>query len=319
MAEGKDSGEPKFTTPFGILEEIFMRPVSKGDYTPTVNQFQKLLIDNEINHTQTRVLFFIKSKTIDFRDTHCRMKRRDIAASLNLDQANTFKAIKSLIEKSLLLEKKDSDNYYFYALNPVTFGGVIVLRNQSEVYHRINSREKQRLGIYGKSHGKNTSGLWQKAKAFMVKYHNEEILSIENHSAFEILKYIILKYIYQNSLSDLTANLIFKIAEESPHPASLLLQLVDLMHAQPMHGRGMIEELKRAYTLKTDCYNRPIKTNPIVYLVSCWDQAKIHWQNIQHNLDCTDQAKALRHELYEVIMNYPTPTTNVFQLKKGIS
>jgi hypothetical protein len=310
----ENHNEVKFKTPFGILEEEFVRTVAKGNYSPVVHELDQLILQGKLTYNELKVLYYIKSKTIDFRNTHIRLRRKDIASALKIDPSNNFKAIKSLVLEKYILEKEDQDSYFYYALNPKIFGGTIVLRSTSEASRRLNTNEKRRLGI--KTNGNKPRILWQKAKDLMVKYHKEDLEMLEKTDAYAALKYTLIKYTLLNGLSALAGERIFQILDQANNPEYLIKQFVSLMETQPDHVLGMSKELIRAYTENTDCNNRPIKTNAATYFITCWDnEAKKHWQSLVFKQDHSPEMVAKRKEYFEVIMDYPI-TSNVVSFKK---
>lgn len=305
-----------FKTPFDLLEENFMRLAEKGCYTPTINEIEALLFDDKVSYVQAKLLFYIKHKTINFWNTHCRLKRRDLFEAVHIDKSTGLKTIRKLIDKQYLLEKKDTDDYYYYALHPVTFGGLIVVNSIQEGRRRINVQEKKRFHAASPKGGKKPPQRWQKTTSWVVKNHPDEVLTIQNYSDFEMLKYTLLKYTLQNAVPAQTASAVIKILEETSNPESMMLSFVDLLHRHPRHSIGICKELIRANTQRVDCYGKPIKTNPVSYVLACWDMAKHYWQNIVSKFDDSEQATTERQEIYDLIKTYPLPN-NVVQFGKS--
>ncbi len=309
-----------FTTPFGLKEGDFMRTVAKGNYTPAIHEFENLVIDKKVTFSEFRILTVIKAKTINFRNTHIRMRRKDIAKALKMDLGDAYRSIKTLYDKGYLLEKKDTDSYFFYAINPAVFGGTIILRSQSEVSYRLNVFEKKRMGIYkpnGKNpHGKSPQSLWEKSKEFMGKSHKEDEVMFRNYSGFEMLKYILLKYILLNGISAVKSQECLRLVEETRNPEFMIKQFSTLLQKQPANSRGIVEELLRANRDGTDGNGRPIKTNAIAYIITCWDSVKHHWQNLDHKIDMSIEAVEMRKGMFELIQEYEIQS-NVVQLKKA--
>ncbi len=314
--ESENGNEFSFITPFGFKEEVFMRSVAKGNYTPTVHEIEDLIINKKVTFNEARVLYFIKSKTVDFRNTHVRLKRKDIAIGLKLDQGDTYRAIKSLTKQQYLLEKEDSENYFFYALHPVTFGGIIVLRSKAEVASRLNVSEKRRLGISPKSHGKTPLSVWEKAIEVMGKHHREDESIIRNYSGFEMLKYTLLKYILLNGISAGKSQEIVKLLEGTQNPEYMIKQFTCLFQKHPSSSRGIVEEFLRAHREGTDANGHAIKKNAAAYLIASWDQVKHHWQNLDHHIDMDVQSVANRKEIFDLIQSYPIKD-NVVSMKRA--
>jgi hypothetical protein len=306
-----------FSTAFDIPEEAFVRTSAKGKYTPTINEIDEIVIKGEIKWNELRLLTFIKGKTISFRNTHTRMTRRDVYESLGMAKPKFYDALKGLIEKGYLLEKHDKDDYYFYALNPKTFGGIIVLRSVNEAPYRLNINEKRKSGtLKVPTKGtKKVSKEYQKGTEWVTKRYPEDTSIARNYSAFEALKYILLKYILLNSISYGTASKVVSLFDHVKNPEWVMQQFVKLMHKHPANSRGMIEELLRAERDQVDASGRPIKTHPLIYLISHWDTVKHHWQNLNHKVDMSEETSTIREEAYQVIIGYEAES-NVLPFKK---
>jgi hypothetical protein len=316
MSDQKSQEGCSFNSPFGLKEEDFVRTVAQGKYTPTAHEFEDLILEKKVTFNEFRVLIYIKTKTINFWKTHTRLRRKDIAAALELDRGDTFKAIKSLVGKGYILEKEHMDSYYFYGINPQKFNGVIIMRSKTEAKHRLNVVEKKRLGIYEpKASGKNPLVLWEKAINFVGKHHKEDEIIVRNYSAFQLLKYILLKYTLLNSISDARAIKILEILEATTNADFMIKQFVALLQKQPMHAGAIVEELLRADREKKDGQGRSIRTNAVAYLITGWDGIKHHYQSFHHKMNMSEEAIQRRKEIAELIAEYPIET-NVILLKK---
>lgn len=310
-----DEKEKRFKTPLGFSEEEFVRTVAKGNYVPTIHEFDELVIEKKVTFNEFRVLCVIKTKTINFRNTHTRQRRKDIAKVLHMDLGDASRAIKSLVAKGFILEKEDCDSYYYYAINPVKFHGVIILRSASEAGYRLNVTEKKRLGVY-KPHGKSPKSLWEKAKDFMGKSHKEDELIIRNYNDFEMLKYTLLKYILLNGVSTLRSQECIRILEETQNPEFMMKQFAALLQKNPNLSGGLVEEFLRANRDGTDGQGRPIHKNAAAYIITGWDAVKHHYQNFPHKIDQSPEAVQMRKAIADLIQEYPI-ASNVVPFSKA--
>jgi len=311
--EKEKENRPKFMTRLGIEEVKFVRTAKKGNYTPTIHEIDHLIIEGKITPNELKVLTFIKLKTISFRNTETRLKRKDIQEKLQMNKRMLREAIHGLIEKRYLLEVADKDDYYFYGLNPDTFDGLIVLRSEAESLYRLNRNLKPIEFLNSQRSKKDPSKGSEKYPQWVLKvsswgpFKTPETQSIiRNYSAFEMLKYTLLKYIYLNGFSEARGQTILEIVSEIKNPEYLIKQLVALIQSSPTSGKGVTEELIRAHTHKTDAHNRPIKTNALMYLVTCWGDVKRCYDSCIHfNLDQSEEMAAMRKELADLIGEYP--------------
>ncbi len=314
MSENSNDAGMKFKTPFGILEEVYVRTAAKGRYTPTIHEFDDLVISNNLKPNEKRILFFIKKKTVNFWNTHVRMRRKDIQADLQLAKPQVLIAIRNLVESGYLLEKSDIDDYYFYGINPSKFPGIFILRSVNDHGHRINRNEKLSHGVIHRGMKKITTG-YEKGTAWVLKSYPEDELTIRNLSAFETLKYILLKYTSLNSSSSIKAEKIFEICSKASNPEFLIKQFVQLMHKHPYTNRSIVEQIILAHHSGQDANGFPIRTNAVSYVISCWDSLKVHWQMLDYKVDMSADVILKRNEAYECIMDYPIEN-NVIEFKR---
>jgi hypothetical protein len=316
MSDQKPQEGYTFKTPFGLKEEVFMRTVAKGNYSPVIHEFEDLILRKVVTYNEYRILVFIKSKTVNFRNTHVRLRRKDIQGQLGMTQAKTYLALKSLVEKKLILEKADIDNYFFYALDPATFGGIIVLRSISEAPYRLNVAEKRQKGTLPKWNTKKELTQYQKGIDLMSNWYREDESIIRNYSGFDFLKYTLLKYILLNGISAGYSQETLKLLEGTQNPEFMIKQFSSLIQKNPSYSRGIIEELLRANRQGTDGQGRPIQKNAVAYVITSWDTVRHHWHNLDHKIDMSPEAVLRRSQIFAVIQEYPI-ASNVIPLKKS--
>ncbi len=308
--------DPRYKTRLGLNEEDYVRAVAKGNYTPSIQEIDDLIIDGKIKLNEAKLLLLIKKKTIAFRNTEVRARRKDLFGELKMAKPKFYAALESLVSQNYLIEQKDQDDYYFYSINPFTFGGTIVLRSVQEASHRINVNEKKRKGTYLGPVRSTKKGpeRYQKGTDWVTKRYPEEGSNIQNYSGFQTLKYIVLKYIYKNMLSHAKGEFLLKLAEETKQPEWTLIQFASLLDQYPLDGRALFEELMRAYRERTDAHGRVLVSHPIAYLASTWSGVRFHYQNIDHRLDMSPEAIQDRKDHFEIIRAYPLEN-NVVSLK----
>jgi hypothetical protein len=311
----------EFKTPFGILEEVYVRVAAQGKYNPVVQEFLNLILEGLVTYNELKILHHIHKHTIAFRNTHKSFRRKDIYQVLKIDKKEFYRSKDSLIKKGYLLEIGDKEDYYFYGLNPFKFNGLIVLKSKKSASEIINRETKRKLGLIhtgGKIPSKDGNlpqKVWENPKTLVGKYHPEDVLSLDNHSDFENLKYISIKYILLNQLSAVQAGKTLNIISEAGNPAYLLLEIIKLLQKQPSNSKGILSELDRAHREGTDCNGHPLKTNAPAYLIKCWDtMAKRHWQSLVHNVDMSEETTNRRLEWFQLIMTYPLSASNVIPL-----
>jgi hypothetical protein len=304
-----------FSSRLGIPEEAFVRTSKTGRYTPTIHEMDDLLVNGEISYNEARILTFIKLKTVAFRNTDIRLKRKDLQDSLKITQCRLNHAIRSLIDKKYLIEKEDKDHYYFYGLNPITFGGVIVLRSDTESVYRINRSRKPLSILNGVSRRKSDPGYIKKIASWyqkdieeISKWYRETDLSTRIDSPISALKYTLIKYNLINGLSASRNDLITNLLEGIVAPEHGIKGLVALIQKNPVDSKAITEEMLRAHRTNVDWVTqKPLLGDALTYILIRWDQVKHHYMtNFSHKIDLSPEAVALRKDLADLILSYPT-------------
>ncbi len=322
--DSQSTNKAALPTKLKIKEEDFMRLSKNGKFTPTVHEIESLIINGEVTYTEYRVLLFIKMKTVNFWNTEIRLKRADIQEALKIAKKQCGAAINSLVKNKYLIEMADKDDYYYYGLNPYTFGGLFIVKSVEEGHLRINRSLKPLAlleSLRASKRVKKTSVWSQKAAEWESKRLPKTNPSTEIHSDSQMLKYILLKYTLLNGFSEARGEMILGIINEIKNPEFMIKQLVALIQKYPTYGRAIIEEMVRAHTHKTDAFNQRLKTNALAYIVSCWEELKIHFQSVPHfSLDTGEEATRLRKELSELIAEYPIESNQggkIYEFKSG--
>lgn len=302
-----------FKTPFGINEEVFVRTAKQGDYTPLVHEVDRSIIQNELSLYEIRVVFYIKSKCVDFRNTHFRSKRKTIQESLGISKCKLFETLRSLIAKEYILEKLDEDNYYFYAIHPRL--SPIVLRSVKEATYRVNRQYKSKEQLISVT--QKVTEWYLKGNEVLPKRYPEDKLTIQNYTPFETLKYILLKYILLNKHSLERGHKILQILEESKGPIFLIQGLTRIMQKSAHSSRAILEEILRASRERTNVQKFALTCDPAFYAISQWEAIKREWERIDHKWDEDELSVQIRQELYELIQSYPSKENVIpFQRKE---
>ncbi len=82
----------------------------------TMNQEALILIANKLSHEQTRVLLALLAQ-LDY-ENYIQIAQTDIAKTINMQRSHVSRAIKSLMEESILLEGPKIGRSKSYRLNP---------------------------------------------------------------------------------------------------------------------------------------------------------------------------------------------------------
>ncbi|WP_426578610.1 helix-turn-helix transcriptional regulator (plasmid) [Xenorhabdus stockiae] len=95
-----------------------IRPKQKSSFERhfTMNQAALLLIANELNHEQTRVLMALLAD-LDY-ENYIQVAQSDIAGALKMQKTNVSRAIKNLIDFGIILEGPKIGRSKTYRLNP---------------------------------------------------------------------------------------------------------------------------------------------------------------------------------------------------------
>ncbi|MDC9591590.1 hypothetical protein PSI23_20480 [Xenorhabdus sp. XENO-10] len=95
-----------------------IRPKQKSSFERhfTMNQAALLLIANELNHEQTRVLMALLAD-LDY-ENYIQIAQIDVANALKMQKTNVSRAIKNLIEFGIILEGPKIGRSKTYRLNP---------------------------------------------------------------------------------------------------------------------------------------------------------------------------------------------------------
>jgi hypothetical protein len=311
--------EQGYKTVFGLPEEVYVRTAASGNYTPTIHELDELAMENKVTATENRILLFIKSKTVYFRNTHIKLKRKDIQTALGIPQANVYNSVKSLVQKGYLLEKALPDNYFYYGLNPQYFKGIIVLRSVSEVGYRINRQDKLDKGLI--CYSKKPYNLYQKAIDLIANCYSETDPNARDYKGFFALKYILLKYISLNGLSDQKARMVTGIFDTLSNPEYMLKKFSQLMHDHPRSLNGMFQEIDRANREGTNGFGlgRLIK-DPITHIVNSWPSMKNEWMRSLplHTMDMSEEAIRRRSTHFEALQAcYQKKNVIPFKKKKS--
>jgi hypothetical protein len=330
---------PKLITRLGIDEEVYVRTSKKGRYHICVTELEELILNDELTRNDLKLLYYIKSRTINFRNTELKIKRKDLQEALGITRSRFMDSLKRLTEKEYLIEKPDKDHYYLYGLNPYKFDGLIVLRSPADSVTKINRALKpaELLATYAKKKAadKDKECLaarleWcQKASALVSKWDSNECiklienmyqidrknvsfwdikmdLSDGNYSPSEILKYTLLKYTYLNSLSAPRGQKILEILEGIPNPEYGIKQLVALIHQRPYRIGAITEELLRAHREKQHAITKQTIRNELIYIVSEWDAVKSAYAQYQDTkIDMTPELVEFRNDIAALVAEFP--------------
>lgn len=294
-----------------MKEEGFVRTAKIGKYTPMVDEIRDTIIDNNLTLNETRLLLYIHKNTVSFRKTHFKTTREKIQKDLNIVQPKVSIAIRNLLKNNYILEVKNKEERgtYYYALNPKTFNGVIVLRSLEEAPYKLDREEKGYTKMVLGDYTKKVSVLYQKGMSFIPKGYTETMGLTEIIDDFRLLQYILLQYILLHSICDAKVVELKMMTEEVKNPKKTVKNLIWLLLKNPNHVKFIIQQIFEVNEHKIGFNKRALITHPIDYICANWEKRlKPHWQNTKEFIDDSEESVTFRKKLKDLFMEYISMT-----------